>query len=174
MLLCSFIVGALQSTKISNEIELNYNCSFIEPSLEKVTIHGEPFTKISMPGSFSIGEYPGTPVFQAVPIKLLLPQGVEVSNIQLTADTIEINPSIQGFDLKETQIMPYQQPVPIGEQPSEFIVDHLAYQSMDQIPDKMYETVGVGYCRGYAILTLNLYPISYIPGEAAGQYSFVM
>ena len=143
----------------------------MEPTLEKVTMRGELFTKISMSGSFSIGEHPGAPVFQAVPVKLLLPQGAEVSNIEVTADTIEIDPSMQGFDLKETRIIPYQQPVPIGEQPPEFIIDHLAYQSMHQIPDKMYDTIGVGYCRGYAILILNLYPISYIPGEGRLFYN---
>jgi len=180
MLLCALLsivsVSAVVSSQPPNEQFLNpgeneeisyleYTYTFSQPILEAVSLYGCEFAQIQLDHSFSIGDHPGTPVFQVVPIQLLLPQKTEVDFIEIAVNTIEIDPLKQGFDLLHTYILPCQNPVPVGQPPNNFIFDEKTYHSSDPFPDRLYDTVDVGYCRGYAILALNLYPTQYIPGE---------
>jgi hypothetical protein len=51
------------------------------------------------------------------------------------------------------------------------VIDQEAYESNSMTPGYTYESLGVHYCRGYPILTLNLYPVQYIPGQDKLYYS---
>jgi len=174
MLLCSIGVASMSLIKRSSESTLDYTYSFQTPILKKVTRQGDSFATITLPGSLSIGEQLGGPIIQAVPVKFLLPQGTKPVTIEVTAETKELDPSLQGFNLKETYIIPFQEPVPVGKKSPSFAMNSVTYQSTQKIPNKMYDTPTVGYCRGYTILSLTLYPVSYIPGEGRLFYNSKM
>ena len=94
---------------------LEYSFSLVEPYLELVTLYDQTFTSVSLPGAFTIGEEPGTPVFQVTPIQMLLPYGTEVKQIEVRGEESQrVDTQIYNIDLKETPIFPYQQPLPIG------------------------------------------------------------
>jgi VCBS repeat-containing protein len=155
---------------------LRYSFSFKEPRLSPIELHDRLFTKIDMPGTFSIGFEVGTPVIQVKPVKILLPQRHEVTDIVITTEEpVGVNAFAKGVNLVDTPIVPYQGLVPFGEQPPEsLIIDSDVYESENLFPGAVYESVGVGYCRGYAILTLNLFPIQYRPATGELLYYPVM
>jgi hypothetical protein len=153
-------------TQPTASMNLEYSFLFRPPLLQRVDMQKNMFTTMEMPGSYIIGTTPGTPVFLVKPTKILLPQGTEVTHVDVTADkTMEVDTKASDIDLMEKPIVPYQLPVPISEHPSNFVINHEAYASINHIPDQIFENLEVGYCRGYAILTVNLYPTQYIPGE---------
>jgi hypothetical protein len=77
---------------------------------------------------------------------------------------VEIDPAMQGFDLMAEPIVPSQPPVPIGyAAPTELSFDETAYISQEPLPGTLYGDVKVGSSRGYSILTLNVYPVKYVP-----------
>ncbi|MFQ6103176.1 MAG: FG-GAP-like repeat-containing protein [Candidatus Glassbacteria bacterium] len=153
-------------TPASNQ--LIYRMEFQEPRLERVQVFGETFTKLYMQKTMSIGERIGEPVVQIVPLRLLLPQGTQVSSIEIVTDRMaEVDATAKGFDLAGTEpIIPTQPEVPFGyAPPEELAFDEAAYSSHRAFPDRLYRSLGVGYSHGYAILTLNVYPTKYIPAE---------
>ena len=163
----SFSTHSRATAQMNKNDTLQYSFSFVEPDLKQVELNNMPFTKIDMPGTFSIGNEPGVPIFQVKPVKILLPRGAELNDITVLAENaIEIDVVTKGIDLRERPIIPYQRPLPIGGQlPVSFEIDQEAYESESLFPIAIYENLGVDYCRGYAILSLNLHPIQYIPLE---------
>jgi hypothetical protein len=145
--------------------KLTYRLVFPEPQLERVQLFGETFTKIYMEGTTAIGEGLGAPVVQVAPLLLLLPQGTEVSGIEVVTDgMVEVGREAVGFDLIAEPIIPSQPPVPIGfAAPKDLTLNETAYLSGEPRPDKLYKNLGVGSSHGYSILTLNVYPTKYIP-----------
>ncbi|MCP4584022.1 MAG: T9SS type A sorting domain-containing protein [candidate division Zixibacteria bacterium] len=153
--------------------EINYSLNFEEPELETMVLYGQPFTKVNIPNSFPIADNFGAPVSQVIPVRLLLPQGTEVERIEVIVEgTREVDAFAQGIDLAEAQpIFPFQQPIPIGQSaPSTIAKDAQAYRSSETYPSMVYKNGGVGYCRGYAILNLNVFPTEYIPSEGKLSY----
>jgi hypothetical protein len=49
-------------------------------------------------------------------------------------------------------------------------MDNITYESTSPVYKNLYENGGVGYCRGFAILTVFLYPVQYIP--KTGELSY--
>jgi len=85
----------------------------------------------------------------------------EINNIDIDVETIEIN----NNDLRNKPVIPYQRPVPLGEKPTEFYIDYEAYESDKKTPNTYFKNQDVSYCRGYAILTINLNPVQYNPRD---------
>jgi len=139
---------------------LQYTFSFEQPDVKYKELYGEIFAEVEIPGTLSIGTYPGKPVIQVESFKILLPFGTELDKLTVKIDEIvKIDLVSEGIDLKENPIKPYQKPIPIGEEPPEsLIMDYEAYNSRNFCPEIVYENLGVDYCRGYSILTINLYP----------------
>lgn len=164
----------IQKEDNNEQTSLTYTYQFQEPTLTQQTINENTFTKIEMPGTFTIGNKSGTPTYQVSPVKLLIPYGKHVANIRVTVD------QTKQLNLLKDPLFPYQPQVPINDlipnqflnkgQPVEFVVDKESYKSMNKVPAEIFQSLGVGYCRGYQILTLNLYPTEYIPG--IGQLSY--
>lgn len=146
--------------------KLSYSILFTEPDLQEKEFYDRTFTRICMEGCLSIGEELGQPCFPVKPIRLLLPQGVDVSNIELLGAPVEMDTHAEGVDLIERPVEPFQKPVPIGEEaPNSLLFDEEAYNSMGLVPNAIYDKLGVDYCRGYAILTIILHPVRCIPRE---------
>jgi hypothetical protein len=158
------------SSPLTLPTSLVYSFSFNEPDFRDVEMGNRLFTSINMPGCMAIGRELGSPNIPIKFVKLLLPPGKEVTNIDVTGVPIEIVTS-RG-NLEEKPVIPYQEPVPIGdESPSEITYNDEIYESSDIFPSEIFKNQGVGYCRGYSILTVALTPIQYIPAD--GRLFFI-
>jgi len=148
--------------------DYSYSFSFPKPDLKNIYLNNIEFTQVSVPGSISIGDYPGAPAIPYYPIKIVLPFNTHLQNIHVEGEMIEF---IQyKIDIKEKPIIPYQHSAPIGDIPP-FVKDEDIYSSRETIPGKLYDNLDVNYCRGYSILTISLYPVSYIPVEGRIYYT---
>ncbi|MCD6223088.1 MAG: VCBS repeat-containing protein, partial [Thermoplasmata archaeon] len=145
------------ATKDDSET-LTYKITFSPPNLKEINIFNRTFTTISMAGCINTGEA-GKPALPVYGTRILLPYGTQLEGVTVEGEREEI--IIKEIDLKEKPIFPYQHPIPIGYGRPEFIIDEEAYNSQNF--SKLFDVVGVHYCRGYAILTMNLYPIEYYP-----------
>ncbi|UCD12958.1 MAG: hypothetical protein JSW60_05165, partial [Thermoplasmatales archaeon] len=164
------ITAALSATTVTSfepadltEESISYSFTFIEPSLQTVEADNSYYTNINMPGCLAIGKQAGVPTVPIKFIKLLLPPKKTVSNIDVVGTPVEIE--LGSIDLKESPIFPYQNPVPFGSEPEEFIIDTALYASDSVYPSAIHEDYHIGYSRGYAILDVALNPVQYIPGE---------
>jgi hypothetical protein len=153
------------NTKTLSDDNIMCALTFQEPGFQKRTIKDSTYTELSLPGSFSIGDQPGTPTYQVTSLKLLLPQGTTAATITVNVDTVELDVNKIGINLKKTPLIPLQPSVPIGDPAPPFVFDTKAYHSHDLVPNRLYDSCGIGYSHGYAILTVNLYPLQYIPAE---------
>jgi len=146
--------------------------SFYKPSFFKHNLKNKTFTSFSMKGTLSIGSEPGSPIFPVIPIQILIPYGKQIDEINIIPYlSQEINLKDINVNLIEDPIVPYQPPIPIGTPlPSTYFYNEEIYQSCIELPDKIYESLGINFCKGYSILTLNIYPTKYNPIN--GQMSY--
>jgi len=151
-----------ESEYISKE-SLNYTIKFIEPTFQTKTVDNSGYTDINLPGCMSIGREAGQPTMPVKFVKLLIPPKTTVKNVEVIGLTIELH--IEDIDLKESPIFPYQNPVPFGMEPEEFVIDSTFYSSDNVYPTEKNEEYEIGYSHGYTILDIALNPIQYKPNE---------
>ena len=96
----------------SHTEELSFSFDFLPPTLGGQMLRNQLFTRISMPGCICIGRGVGTPSIPINFVKILIPDGYDVSNIDVTTITKDVDTS--EFNLITHPIIPYQHPVPIG------------------------------------------------------------
>jgi hypothetical protein len=89
-----------------------------------------------------------------------------VDEIQVTGTPIQYQ--IDDLDMKP--IFPYQNPVPFGETPGDFVVNNNVYSSALSYPGSLYDEYQIGYSHGYTILSINLRPLQYNPGQGTVSY----
>jgi|GEM_PF-1596829 len=148
---------------------LNYKLYFSKPSFHEKIMCNNPYHIIDMPGCVLVGKKPGEPAIPVKLIKILLPLGTTVKNINVIGVPVEIDTF--AMDLIDKPVAPYQNPVPIGsELPKQLVFDDNIYRSFDVYPFNMYSEQNIGYCRGYTILSFNVNPVQYIPGSGKMFY----
>jgi hypothetical protein len=155
---------------------LSYLVSFAEPKIQSIQLFDQNFSKISMSGTFLTSQKRGDPTIPAKPITILLPQGTEYEDISVTSDEcIIIDTNAKGVNLKNHPMAPYQGQIPIGSPPPEnLIFNEKTYMDTSSIPGKLQDHVSIGYCRGYTMLTVTLYPTNYNPSEGILSYNPTM
>jgi hypothetical protein len=96
---------------------------------------------------------PGAPLVPYKAASILLPEGAVLKDVKVKHG----KPIIQkGFDL------PWgQPPCTYSDTPVTVGKDESIYGSDNLYPNKMFEVVGVEYCKGFAILNVHLFPIQY-------------
>ena len=145
---------------------LRYVFYFDEPLLTEVLVNNRTFTTIEMKDCYSSAQ-PGSPKLPIYCALLLLPKGHFVENVQVTHQNSEILP----YDFLMKPILPEQEFIRIGmEDLQPFFMNDSAYSSSKPVFENLFENGGIGYCRGYTILTLYLYPLSYIPETGVLTY----
>jgi len=156
--------STISALRFSPKIEISdssitYTFFFDPPLLTKVQMHNRTFTKIELNDCFSYAQ-PGFPALPVYPAQLLLPQGASVAKLHVTYQELQEIP----YDVLNKPILPEQEFVRIGmdKNPS-FVMNNTTYASSIPVFENFYENGGIGYCRGFAILTVYLYPIQYIP-----------
>jgi hypothetical protein len=183
MLVTAFSVIDVESITSANPISQNEDEltlenhiiireSFNEPALKISSIRDEQFTSISMPYTFSLGSEPGSPVYPIYPLTILIPYGKEIETIDVTPGKItEVDASKQQIDLINNPIKPYQKSIPIGSpEPENIAFNEHVYATDEYIPSSYFSSLDVQSCRGYQILSLNLYPTKYNPKIGEIQY----
>jgi hypothetical protein len=142
--------------------------SFQEPSLQETTLFGTAFTTTTMPGTLTLGKTSGTPALPVTFRKLLLPPKTTVTSVQVNGAPLHLE---SEADLCEKPVIPYQDQVPVGfPLPDTIALDTTIYASSDPYPRDIVESLSLGYCRGYPILTLALHPVQYLPSKGILQY----
>jgi len=156
----------LEQTTLNNSNFLRYTYLFAEPSARTTFENNNDYTLISMKGCLEIGKNAGEPMIPIKPVSLLLPPMKTVDNIQITGMPIQY----QINDLNVKPIFPYQNPVPFGGTPGDFVVNTNVYSSISSYPGYLYDEYQIGYSHGYTILTMNLHPLQYNPGRGTVSY----
>jgi len=149
---------------------LSFLFRFEEPELKQTKLEGREFTELYMPGAVNFGNKVGSPVQQSKPVKILIPYGTEIKEINALGEKIELDIKSTGIDLQEKPVVPHQKSVTIGGDPDGLAFDEESYSSKEPVQKSNYENLGVSSCRGYSILTLNINPIEYIPREGRVFY----
>ena len=175
MITASFVTGmAIQKTD-SLEIKtsfsdksLSYSFLFKEPEIQTTEVSDSEYALIDMPGCMAIGKQAGEPMMPVKIVSLLLPPMKTVSNIQVTGTPVKIE--LGDFDLVEKPVFPYQNPVPFGSAPEEFIIKDTVYSTDALYPSVPQDEHHIGYSRGYAIFDVALNPLQYNPVKGELSY----
>jgi hypothetical protein len=182
LLLCfTFGISAIQGIPDWHESSQNihtetgqiitFECTFQEP----LVFEEDQYTQVVIEGlpSFAL---PGEPTLPVKTMYVLIPFNHEVSGIQVRPVSECL---IQGDHL----IKPGQEQVPLMPKDSDWsamgyehspFVDtpptEEIYDSPLPFPNELYESIGMQYKRGYGILILNVFPVSYSPASFELKY----
>jgi chemotaxis signal transduction protein len=130
---------------------------------DKKSPTGECFQRLSIDGGGNLDQT-GSPSLPFKIVKMLLPYGKDMADIEIITGETHI---LEG----SYKIEPAQEQVHISSnEVTEFKLDNSIYNSISPFPNKQYSIVGVYELRGYRILVLNLYPVSYIPKTGKVSY----
>jgi hypothetical protein len=168
MLIDGSVLSALRAPYLIelSDNTLRYTFFFDEPVLTEVVVNNQTFTTIDMNNCYSYAEpgFPTLPIYRAL---LLIPEGHSVENIQGTFQ----NPQIIPYDFLMKPILPEQDFIRVGmDDPQPFVMNDTVYSASMPVFEEIFENGGIGYCRGYEILTIYLYPLQYVPGAGVLTY----
>ena len=169
LLICHLLVSSssvsayhLEMSQQGNHILVEVTVAFPQPVVTERQVNGEVYAEISMTECFSSGAAgePALPVYAA---HILLPQRGQVEDITVNAASFET----LAYDFSSTPILPQQELYPFSEMPSSdaFLKNEAVYASSQPSMDELFEDEGIGYCKGYRILTLALHPVQYRPQQ---------
>jgi hypothetical protein len=166
---CALIMLASMATAINlseknNEVNsLNYTFLFKGPKTHQTVANNEDYTLIDMKGCYVIGRNVGEPLLPIKSISLLIPPMKNVASIHIKGTPVEI-------DIVENPIVPYQNPVPFGQNQEEFVISDSVYSADINYPGILLDDYQIGYSHGYTILNVNLNPVQYNPVKGEVNY----
>ncbi|MCX6671746.1 MAG: hypothetical protein NTX92_07490 [Euryarchaeota archaeon] len=168
MLIDGSVLSALRAPYLIelSDNTLRYTFFFDEPVLTEVVVNNQTFTTIDMNNCYSYAQpgFPTLPIYRAL---LLIPEGHSVENIQGTFQNHQRLP----YNFLMKPILPEQDFIRIGmDDPQPFVMNDTVYSASTPVFEKIFENGGIGYCRGYEILTIYLYPLQYVPGTGVLTY----
>ena len=135
---------------------LSYSFLFKTPTVKITNENNQDFTLVELDGSLAMGKSAGKPMLPVKPISLVLPPMKTVSSVKVIGTPVV-------FDNVDKIVMPYQNPVPFGELPGDFVIDESMYSTNSVYPNSLHDDYQIGYSRGYAIFNIVLNPVQYNP-----------
>ena len=169
VLISTSFVTALSITKNNNDIEtLTFSFSIPTPKVITKTYENTEYTFIESANSIGIGGSSGAPMLPVQVISLLLPPMKSVSNVEVDGTKVEID--MGNHNLIEKPVFPYQDPVPFGEEPKEFIKNTEIYSNNALYPNKIDKNYHLGYSHGYSIFDISINTIQYNPVKGTLYY----
>lgn len=120
---------------------------------------------------------PGEPTVPFRTARILIPYGEEVQEIKVVPGdekylgTLSLRPGQASVPLGFTRNCTDCRPQENWTTPDQTFLDGSIYESMSPYPEAAYSVLGVQKKHGYSILSINLYPIKYIP-KTGDAYSF--
>lgn len=170
VILCASLATALnytgEQTISTHSNLLSYTYLFAEPTARTTVENNQAYTLVEMKGCLSIGRNAGDPMVPIKPVSLLLPPMKTVDEIRISGTPVQY----QIDDLESKPIFPYQHSVPFGQAPRDFVVNTNVYASSLSYPGSLYDEYQIGYSHGYTILSINLRPLQYLPGQGMVNY----
>ena len=136
----------------------------IVPADNSVYDDTDDIEKILLGNAPSRGE-PGEPILPVIPIRLVLPAGRDLDNLEVERG---VKIPLPGKHVIEHGQEPY--PLLPGVVAKYTDQNKVLYESATVYPDKLYEVVGVQLKRGVSILLVNLNPVEYRP--KSGELSY--
>jgi hypothetical protein len=173
---CSLTLLTSMATAInilnSNEPEvidsLSYTFLFEKPTAKLCEINSQDFTIVEMKGCIGIGKTAGEPMLPTKAISMLLPPMKTISSINVVGTPVKME--IISIDLSDKPVFPYQNPVPFGSEPEDFVISESLYTKDINYPGNLKEDYLIGYSHGYKILNVKLNPIQYNPAKGEINY----
>lgn len=165
----SFIFGInVKSDQPNLSSQIICHVSFKSPEFFDVSIKNIDFTYVKMQDCISYADE-GKPVLPVYPAQILIPYGKKVTDVQVVFDDFIF---VRG-DLNNKPLAPQQEPLPfsVENDDSPIIIDYGTYASTDPVFEDIFTIGSLGYCRGYSVLTVFLYPVKYIPKEGLLYYT---
>ncbi|MGE5620972.1 MAG: C25 family cysteine peptidase [archaeon] len=146
---------SISSAQVSRSVK--FQKSELELKSAKTEDKGEEFQKVKLKDLNNTGE-PGKPELPVKYVKLIVPSGMDVSDINITASGKE---SIQ----LPKKVYPAQYPIPTSINYTHRVAkaDSVIYTSDNPFPSELVKVVDEGYFDGNHIVTLAVYPIQYLP-----------
>jgi len=145
--------------------QINIELKFEEPIIEKLNIKGKIIDKITinnLPNSNDLNK----PCLPIKPLRILLPPGETVDNIQIITSKLEKI----GDNYK---IGKGGKTIPITTKDSLLSISKTSFDLQDiqhDTPENVFSIIGVHKYRGFSILNLNIYPVKYI--KETGEISY--
>ncbi len=138
---------------------------FEPPTLESVTINGEVYDRIIMPGCEVLGDA-GEPLLPARGTKILLPPGTQIVRVEaetsapvLVGTDILVEPGGECYKLSD------------GPQVGQFPApDPLIYNSARKYPGEQYGDIQTHSFRGFPMAIVKLMPTEYQPANRELYY----
>ena len=155
-----FYSAVIKSEKIENLEIISCNISFNEPNLIPTQINNTIYTRIDLPGCVNHGK-PGEPSLPIYSAQILIPYSRQVKNIDISHDNwISLN-----YDFIDSPVVPEQELIPfsVSSDNLEFKINNTAYNSYTPLKKDIFDIGEIGFCKGYKIQTVYLYPVKYIP-----------
>ena len=162
-LLLTLLLLLWSSSVVAETLTIDY--AFDRPEVKNVTIAGEGYQRVVMPGVPNCGNY-GEPALPAQGARILLPYGTEVGDIKVITGEKEV----LGYNFT---IEPVSRPVKLSSPPGTAlppVPDAAIYSQDTPFPGTDFEKIGVQQFRGYQIVTLKLQPVHYIPATGELYY----
>jgi len=146
------VLGTNHDIKENNEIILDFN--FSEPDIETFERNEQVFHRITIDGLSNSADI-NKPCLPVKPVKVLLPQGTTLANIEIYSNeetVLGYNYNIEhGGRLIPISMLNQKE----NTETSNF------YQKSTTNTDSLYEKIGVYTSRGFSILHVNLLPVQY-------------
>ena len=137
----------------STQDELSFTFSFETPHISNINQYNQTVSQVTMPDCKSYAE-PGKPKLPVKPVQILLPKDSTVESIVVTTSPqIQLNQKVTSIELGQTY-SPLTQP-PENNTPT------INYDTKQAYPKQHYNNIGVQHFRGYAILVLNIHPVTF-------------
>lgn len=138
--------------------QLTVDYYFERPQIQKVTVGGQSYDRVSMPDLSNFGAI-GHPSLPASGAQILLPHGADVESVEVRLmDPIPLG---TGYFVE-----PVAKPVRLSAEPGSWelpIPDEAVYALSHAVPQKRFKTMSTQNFRGYRILNVRLHPVEYIP-----------
>jgi hypothetical protein len=144
---------------------LSVGYSFDRPQITEVTIDGQQYHRVTMPGC-SNGGNAGEPALPACGARILLPYGSEVGSIEIVpGERVVLG---DGYVVEPVARPERFSAGPDAAKPPK--PDPVIYASTEAFPRSEFEEIGTYGFRGYRILTLKLNPVQYVPASGELYY----
>ncbi len=148
---------------------LTYTYAFQAPALSAFQLGSQVYTQLHLSGAMNLGKDVGGPSIPVSFVKLALPPMTTVDSLTVSGPAVTVD---TGNTLMSQPIVPFQQELPVGsDAPATIAYNPSLYSLQTPYPQSSYDgSYDIGYCRGYAILSLPLMPVQYIPAQGMLLY----
>jgi len=161
-LISNLTLGVNLTNQNKTNDTLSCQINFGNPILYTENIYNTNFTIIKMKDCISFSST-GEPALPVYPARILIPYDSDVKKIHVSHNKFEL----LSDGLKNKPVIPQQENLAFStsKKVSTFKINKTSYNSNEPVFKNIFSTESIGFCKGYKLLTLYLYPVRYIPGN---------